>query len=67
MERFMAMKARAKQLADEQRLREEKAFVLNPKDKQEPCTIPQPFSLRTDLREVHALHNAAARCPCLGQ
>lgn len=61
MERYMATKARAKQLAEEQRQREEKAFVLNPRDKLETCTIPQPFSLRTDMREV----NEVPKLPCL--
>lgn len=53
MEAFLAQKQRARQLAAEQRAREVKAFVLNPRDRSnQPLTIPLPFCLRTDLREV---------------
>ena len=51
MQAFMANKQRARQLAAEQAQREEKAFILHPRDVHAP-TIPQPFCLRTDLREV---------------
>lgn len=51
MEAFMANKQRARQLAAEQAQREEKAFILHPRDTHAP-TVPQPFCLRTDLREV---------------
>ncbi|KAK9917945.1 hypothetical protein WJX75_009986 [Coccomyxa subellipsoidea] len=50
MEAFMANKQRARQLAAEQAQREEKAFILHPRDTHAP-TVPQPFCLRTDLRE----------------
>ncbi len=53
MEAFLANKERARQLAAEQAAREEKAFILNPRDRSaHPLTIPQPFCLRTDLRQV---------------
>ncbi|CAL8463386.1 g2920 [Coccomyxa elongata] len=52
MEAFLANKERARQLAAEQAAREEKAFILHPRDRSgQPLTIPRPFCLRTDLRE----------------
>ncbi len=51
MEAYMATRQRARQLAAEQVAREEKAFILHPRDSHAP-TVPQPFCLRTDLREV---------------
>ncbi|BDA48748.1 hypothetical protein COCOBI_12-4300 [Coccomyxa sp. Obi] len=52
MEAFLANKERARQLAAEQAAREEKAFILHPRDRSDqPLTIPRPFCLRTDLRE----------------
>ncbi len=55
MEAFLANKERARQLAAEQAAREEKAFILHPRDRSgQPLTIPRPFCLRTDLREVNA-------------
>ncbi|EIE27456.1 hypothetical protein COCSUDRAFT_39121 [Coccomyxa subellipsoidea C-169] len=50
MEAYMATRQRARQLAAEQAAREEKAFILHPRDSHAP-TVPQPFCLRTDLRE----------------
>ena len=52
LERYMAAKQRARQLAEEQQAREAKAFLQNPKARLEPCTVPQPFALQTELREV---------------
>ena len=52
MERYMWNKQRARQLAEEQQAREAKAFLQNPKARLEPCTVPEPFALQTELREV---------------
>lgn len=43
---------RAKQLEAERQEREDKAFHRHLKDRSEPFTVPQPFALRTELREV---------------
>ena len=52
MERYMWNKQRARQLAEEQQAREAKAFLQNPRARLEPCTVPEPFALQTELREV---------------
>ena len=52
MERYMWNKQRARQLAAEQQAREAKAFLQNPRVRLEPCTVPEPFALQTELREV---------------
>ena len=43
---------RAKQLEAEQQEREDRVFHRHPKPRSEPFTVPQPFALRTQLREV---------------
>lgn len=55
MERYMRNKERARRLEQEQRAREQKAFILQPKERQDPCTIPEPFALQTELREVRIM------------
>lgn len=52
MERYMRIKQHARQLAEEQRAREKKAFILHPRKTLDPCTVPEPFALQTELREV---------------
>ena len=52
MERYLQKKQRARQLAAEQQAREAKAFLQNPRARLEPCTVPEPFALQTELREV---------------
>ena len=52
MEPYMRNKERARRLEQEQRAREQKAFILQPKERLNPCTIPVPFALQTELREV---------------
>ena len=48
----MQNKQRARQLAEQQSAREAKAFLQNPRARLEPCTVPEPFALQTELREV---------------
>jgi hypothetical protein len=43
---------RAKQLEAEQQAREDRVFQRHPRAPAEPFTVPQPFALRTQLREV---------------
>ena len=52
MEQYMRNKQHARKLDEEQRAREQKAFLLEVKDCLKPCTIPEPFALKTELREV---------------
>ena len=52
MERYMRNKEHARRLEQEQRAREQKAFILQPKERLDLCTIPKPFALQTELREV---------------
>ena len=52
MERYMRNKQHARQLEQEQLERERKAFILEPKNHLDACTIPKPFALQTELREV---------------
>ena len=52
MEHYMRNKQHARQLEQEQQERERKAFILEPKKHLDACTIPKPFALRTQLREV---------------
>ena len=54
MEQYMRTKQHARQLQQEQRARERKVFILEPKKRLDPCTIPAPFALQTELREVHS-------------
>ena len=55
MERYMRNKEHARRLEQEQRAREQRAFILQPKERLDPCTIPQPFALQTELREVRMM------------
>ena len=52
LDAFLATKDHARQLEAEQRAREEKAFCVNPQPRAEPFTVPRPFALHTQLREV---------------
>lgn len=52
MEQYMRNKQHARQLGEEQRARERKAFILEPKKRLDPCTVPKPFALQTELRDV---------------
>ncbi len=52
MEQYMRNKQHARNLDKEQRAREQKAFLLEVKGRLNPCTIPEPFALKTELREV---------------
>ena len=54
MEHYMRNKQHARQLEQEQQERERKAFILEPKKHLDACTIPKPFALQTELREVHS-------------
>ena len=51
-EQYMRTKQHARQLEQEQRERERKAFILEPRKQLDACTIPKPFALQTELREV---------------
>ena len=46
---------RAKQLEAERQEREDRAFHRYPAARAEPFTVPHPFTLRTELREVRWL------------
>lgn len=52
LDAFLATKEHARQLEAEQRAREDKAFCANPQPRAEPFTVPRPFSLHTQQREV---------------
>lgn len=69
MERYMQNRQHARQLEQEQRAREQKAFILEPKKRLEPCTIPQPFALQTELREARTqpIHPSSLSDPQLAQ
>ena len=52
LDAYMANMDHARQLEEEQRAREDKAFCANPLPRTEPFTVPRPFALHTQLREV---------------
>ena len=59
MEQYMRNKQHARKLDEEQRAREQKAFLLEVKDCLKPCTIPEPFALKTELREVCTAYSSS--------
>ena len=61
MERYMWNKQRARLLAEEQQAREAKAFLQHPRARLEPCTVPEPFALQTELREVSRSSSGSSR------
>jgi len=66
MEQYMRNKQHARKLDEEQRAREQKAFLLEVKGRLNPCTIPEPFALQTELREVRTHIDKLCLSPSLG-
>ena len=66
MEQYMRNKQHARNLDKEQRAREQKAFLLEVKGRLNPCTIPEPFALKTELREVRTTCTSSVLSPSLG-
>lgn len=44
--RYMELKQMAKERAEAQRQREQKAFILEPSSRSTPYTVPEPFNLQ---------------------